>query len=127
GRDLLRRPQLQAFSDMVVDLQLADGINGLVSMLSARGTPDANGYVPPIVPDELPEAGPEYDAIITALRSNEIVKGKFLSDDGTLPLVVVSLDRKVVQEVGPRAIIGGIKSAAEKALEGSGLDVRLTG
>src|SRR5947209_4913622 len=60
GENLLARPQLQAFSQTVVDLQLEEGVNGLVSMLSARGKPDASGYAPPIVPDELPE-GSAYD------------------------------------------------------------------
>jgi predicted RND superfamily exporter protein len=127
GPILLQREQLQAFSNMVVDLQLGEGVNGLVSMLSARGKPDDKGYVPPIVPDELPEAGPQYDAMIAALRSNEIVNGKFLSDDGTLALVVISLDRQAVEKTGARAIIGAIKSTAEKALEGTGLSVKLTG
>src|SRR5690606_34359511 len=126
GPNLLERPQLQAFADAVIDLQLTDGVDGLVSMLSARGKPDATGYAPPIVPDELPE-GAEYDAIIEALRTNDIVSGKFLSDDGQLALIVMSLDRQVVDEQGAKAVIGGILETAERALEGSGLTVKLTG
>ena len=49
------------------------------------------------MPDDLPD-GPEYDAIIEAMRANEIVKGKFLSPDGELALAVIALDRKAVQE-----------------------------
>jgi len=60
GKDLLKKPQLEAFRRAIIDLQLADGVDGLISMLSARGKPDASGYAPPIVPDELPD-GPEYD------------------------------------------------------------------
>ena len=63
GKDLLKKPQLEAFRRAIVDLQLADGVDGLISMLSARGKPDASGYAPPIVPDDLPD-GPEYDTII---------------------------------------------------------------
>ena len=100
GKDLLKKPQLEAFRRAIVDLQLADGVDGLISMLSARGKPDAVGYAPPIVPDELPD-GPEYDEIIEAMRANDIVKGKFLSPDGELALAVIALDRKVVAE--PRA------------------------
>src|SRR5204863_5834272 len=55
GHDLLQRPQLAAFAQLTTDLQLIDGVSGLVSMLSARGPPDASGYAVPIVPDELPE------------------------------------------------------------------------
>jgi predicted RND superfamily exporter protein len=127
GRDLLQRRQLEAFQQATIELQLTDGVGGLVSMLSARGKPDAKGYPPPIVPDDLPDTGPAYDAVVDALRKNEIVQGKFLSDDGTLALMVISLDRKTVEEQGPRAIIGGIKETAEKALAGTGLAVKLTG
>jgi predicted RND superfamily exporter protein len=126
GPDLLKRPQLEAFGRAVIDLQLADGVNGLVSMLSARGRPDANGYAPPVVPDDLPE-GAAYDDMVQALRQNEIVSGKFLSEDGTLALIVIALDRTAVEQQGARAIIGGIRATAEEALQGTGLSVKLTG
>jgi predicted RND superfamily exporter protein len=126
GQKLLEHKQLDAFSHMVIDLQLEEGVNGLVSMLSARGQPDATGYAPPIVPDELPE-GQAYTDMIKALRTNEIVSGKFLSADGTLALVVISLDRAVVADLGAKKVIGGLREAAEKALEGTGLRSSLTG
>jgi hypothetical protein len=126
GPNLLARPQLEAFANAVIDLQLADGVDGLVSMLSARGKPDATGYAPPIVPDELPE-GAAYDEMIEALRTNDIVAGKFLSDDGQLALIVMSLDRQVVEERGAKAVVGNILETAEQALQGSGLTVKLTG
>ena len=126
GANLLKKPGLEALSRTIVDLQLTDGVNGLVSMLSARGKPDANGYAAPVVPDQLPD-GAAFDAIVANLKSNEIVSGKFLSPDGTLALAVISLDRKLVEERGPKIVIGGIKEAAEKGLEGSGLKVQLTG
>jgi predicted RND superfamily exporter protein len=126
GPNLLKRETLASVNSMMVDLQLAEGVNGLVSMLSARGKPDATGYAPPVVPDELPE-GPAYDEMIKTLRSNEIVAGKFLSDDGTLALAVISLDRAVVDKLGAAAVIGGIQKTAEQGLEGTGLKVQLTG
>src|SRR5690606_17976010 len=96
------------------------------SMLSAREKLDATGYAPPVVPDEMPE-GAAYDEMIKRLRSNEIVKGKFLSDDGTLALAVIALDRELVQERGAKAVIGGILEEAERGLQGTGLKVQLTG
>lgn len=126
GPDLLKRPQLEAFAQTIVDLQLVDGVNGLVSMLSARGKPDATGYAPPIIQDPLPE-GPAYDEAIRQLADNDIVKGKFLSPDGTLALAVVALDRDLVKERGAKEVIGSIRETAEKGLQGSGLKVQLTG
>ncbi|NOU06784.1 MAG: MMPL family transporter [Hyphomicrobiaceae bacterium] len=126
GKDLLARPQLTAFRQAVVDLQLADGVNGVVSMLSARGRPDAKGYAAPIVPDTIPE-GAVYEQVIRDLRSNEIVAGKFLSADGTLAMAVLSLDRETVVRDGARAIVGGIIDSLKKELAQSGLSVQVTG
>ena len=126
GPHLLEKAGLEALTKTITELQLTDGVNGLVSMLSARGKPDAKGYAAPVVPDELPD-GPALDAIVARLKANEIVAGKFLSPDGTLALAVISLDRKLVEERGAKTVIGGIKETAEKGLEGSGLKVQLTG
>ena len=126
GKDLLKKAQLEAFRRAIVDLQLTDGVDGLISMLSARGKPDASGYAPPIVPDDLPD-GPAYDAVIEQLRSNDIVKGKFLSPDGELALAVIALDRKAVAEQGAKTIIGGIGDLLQKELAPVGLKSHLTG
>lgn len=126
GKDLLKKPQLEAFRRAIVDLQLADGVDGVVSMLSARGKPDASGYAAPIVPDDLPE-GAAYDDIIAAMRSNEIVAGKFLSPDGELALAVLALDRKAVETQGAREIIGGIKDTVLREVGPVGLKAHLTG
>lgn len=126
GKSLLSREGLQAFANTTSELQLVDGVSGLVSMLSARGKPDENGYSPPIVPDELPEGG-ALDTLVKQLKSNDIVKGKFLSDDGELALIVLALDRAVVAEQTAKVVIGNIKAAAEKELSAAGLGVKLTG
>ncbi len=127
GKDLLKKPQLEAFRRAIIDLQLADGVDGLVSMLSARGKPDASGYAAPIVPDELPDDAQTYGDIISALRSNEIVAGKFLSPDGELALAVIALDRKAVAEEGAKVIIGGIADQLKKELSPVALKSHLTG
>lgn len=126
GPNLLKRHQLEVFANLTTELQLIDGVSGLVSMLSARGPPDATGYAAPIVPDELPE-GAAFDAVVAALRANDIVKGKFLSDDGQLALIIVALDREVVREETARVVIGEINDAVRDILAGSGLTAKLTG
>ncbi|MGO4683307.1 efflux RND transporter permease subunit [Hyphomicrobium sp. 2TAF46] len=126
GKNLLTHDGLKAFAGAAADLQLADGVNGIVSMLSARGKPDATGYAPPIVPDELP-GGPAFDQILEALKSNDIVKGKFLSEDGQLALIVLSLNREVVAEKSAKAVIGDIERTAKEDLEPAGLTVKLAG
>ncbi len=127
GKDLLKRPQIEAFRRAIVDLQLADGVDGLVSMLSARGKPDETGYAPPIVPDDLPENSAAYDDMIAKLKANEIVAGKFLSDDGELALAVLALDRQAVAEQGAKQVIGNINEMLAKELKPVGLKSHLTG
>ena len=127
GKALLTRDGLTAFAGATSELQLADGVTGLVSMLSARSKPDANGYAAPIVPDDLPEDAAGLAKVVASLKSNDIVKGKFLSDDGELALIVLSLDRAVVAELTAKTVIGGIKDAAERELVPHGLSVRLSG
>lgn len=127
GHDLLKRKQLEAFAGLTTELQLVDGVSGLVSMLSARSKPDETGYAAPLVPDEMPEDGPAYDAVIAALKSNDIVKGKFLSDDGQLAMIIIALDRKVVQTETAKVVIGNINDTIDQALEGTGLTAKMTG
>ena len=127
GPDLLKRKQLEAFAALTTELQLIDGVSGLVSMLSARTKPDASGYAAPLVPDELPEDGPAYDAMIATLKSNDIVKGKFLSDDGELAMIIIALDRKVVEEKTARVVIGEINTTVDEQLKDTGLAAKMTG
>ena len=127
GKDLLGRESIGKFGNMVIELQLADGVKGLISMLSARDKPDANGYAAPLVPDEMPEDAAGYSAVIERLKTNDIVAGKFLSDDGQLALIVISLDRATVEEQTSRKIIGGLQEIVDRELAGSGLVAKLTG
>lgn len=126
GEGLLTRQGLTKLASALTELNLTDGVSGLVSMLSARDRPDASGYAPPIVPDELPE-GAAFAAMIKKLKANEIVRGKFLSEDGRLALIVMSLDREIAREYGTDAVIAEIEKALKRELKGSGLTVRLTG
>ena len=78
GKTLLSRDNLERFANLAIEFNLADGVNGIISMLSARDKPDASGYAPPLVPDELPQ-GEDFGKLIGRLKTNDIVSGKFLS------------------------------------------------
>jgi hypothetical protein len=127
GPDLLKHKQLEAFGGLTTELQLVDGVSGLVSMLSARTKPDASGYAAPLVPDELPQDAAAYDAMIATLKANDIVKGKFLSDDGQLAMIIIALDRQVVQEKTAKAVIGEINTVVDEQLKDTGLTAKMTG
>ena len=78
-------------------------------------------------PAELPATGPDYDHLIDTVRSNEIIKGKLLSEDGTLTLVVLALDPAVVGSTKLDAISAEIRKTMTQDLEGSGLSAQLSG
>ncbi|MDQ4060196.1 MAG: MMPL family transporter, partial [Pseudomonadota bacterium] len=89
--------------------------------------PTAKGKVPEaLFPPELPE-GAEYAALIERVRSNEIIRGKLLSEDGELALIVISLDQAVVESKGLRDVVGEIRRVVEEDLAGTELKGQLSG
>jgi uncharacterized protein len=126
GRDVLGRDQLAKLRDAVTDLQLIDGVRGLISLFSARQPPQAGHLPAALFPEELPE-GPEYEQLVERVRSNEIIKGKLLSDDGQLTLVVLALEPSAVRSNALSTVVGEIRKTIDEDLAGSGLTARLTG
>src|SRR6516162_9332571 len=91
GQTLLARDSLEKLRDLVTDLQLVEGTRGIISLFSAR-QPPVEGHLPePLFPEELPQGG-DYDALVRNVLSNEIIRGKLLSEDGELALIVLALD-----------------------------------
>lgn len=126
--EVLSRSGLQGLRDLVTDLQLIDGTRGLISLFSARQPPAYSGGLPePLFPEELPPDGPEYDAFVAKVMDNEIIKGKLLSLDGTLALVVLALDPAVVEGRGLADVVAEIRQTADLDLEGTGVTGRLSG
>src|SRR6185312_535507 len=80
GKTLLERSNLEKLRDLVTDLQLVDGTRGLISLFSARQAPEPGKLPAALFPNELPE-GAEYDKFIETVKTNEIIRGKLLSED----------------------------------------------
>src|ERR1700734_989578 len=126
GKTLLARDNLEKVRDLVTDLQLVDGTRGLISLFSARQAP-ADGKLPAaLLPSELPE-GADYDKFIETVKTNEIIRGKLLSEDGTLALIVLSLEPEVVASSKLGKTVGDIRKLMADDLKGSGLKAELSG
>lgn len=95
GKDLLVRDSIEKLRDLVTDLQLIEGTRGIISLFSAREPPKGSELPAPLFPDQLP-AGAEYDRLVQRVLTNEIIRGKLLSEDGQLTLIVLALDPDVV-------------------------------
>jgi predicted RND superfamily exporter protein len=126
GDRLLARESIEALRNLIIELQFVEGMAGEVSLFSAREAPEPGKIPGPVFPAELPE-GKAYQNLIDKVRNNEIIKGKFLSDDGTLTLVLLALDRKVVASQGLGYVVKQIHDTAERELSVAGLQMKLAG
>jgi predicted RND superfamily exporter protein len=126
GKTLLSRPNLEKLRDLVTDLQLVEGTRGIISLFSARQAPAPGKLPAALFPAELPE-GADYDKFIETVETNEIIRGKLLSEDGTLALIVLSLEPEVVASNKLTKTIGDIRKLMKDDLAGSGLNAELSG
>src|SRR2546429_3373166 len=126
GRTLLARDNLEKLRDFVTDLQLVEGTRGLISLFSARQAPAPGKLPAALFPSELPQ-GADYDKFIQSVKSNEIIRGKLLSEDGTLALIVLSLDPEVVASNKLSKVVADIRKLMAEDLADSGLKAELSG
>jgi predicted RND superfamily exporter protein len=126
AKDLLARENIERLRDAVTDLQLIDGTRGLISLFSARQPPEGNELPAPVFPDQLPQ-GAAYDKLVERVKSNEIIRGKLLSDDGELALIVLSLKPEIVATDGLRKVVGEIRETMDQDIAGSDLKSELSG
>ncbi|HEY3891941.1 MAG TPA: MMPL family transporter [Bradyrhizobium sp.] len=126
GKTLLERSNLEKLRDLVTDLQLVDGTRGLISLFSARQAPAPGKLPAALFPTELPQ-GADYDKFIETVKTNEIIRGKLLSEDGTLALIVLALEPDVVASNKLGKTVGDIRKLMAQDLAGSGLTAELSG
>lgn len=126
GKSLLERASLEKLRDLVTDIQLVDGTRGIISLFSARQAPEAGKLPAALFPEQLPD-GAAYDKFIETVRSNEILRGKLLSDDGTLTLIVLALDPAVVSSNRLGPVVGEIRKLLSDTVKGTQLIGQLSG
>src|SRR4030088_1672827 len=126
GKTLLARENLEKVRDLVTDLQLVEGTRGLISLFSARQAPAPGKLPAALFPSELPQ-GADYDKFIETVKTNEIIRGKLLSEDGTLALIVLSLEPEVVASSKLSKTIGDIRKLMKDDLGDTGLSRELSG
>src|SRR6202790_2429731 len=126
GKTLLARPNLEKLRDLVTDLQLVEGTRGIISLFSARQAPAPGKLPAALFPSELPQ-GADYDKFIETVKSNEIIRGKLLSEDGTLALIVLSLEPSIVSNNGLNKTVSEIRKIMNDDLADTGLSRELSG
>ena len=126
GKSLLERDSLEKLRDLVTELQLIDGTRGIISLFSARQPPEGDHLPEPLFPEPLPE-GKAYDALVQKVLSNEIIRGKLISEDGELALIVLALDPAAATGNGLSDIVTEIRKTVAESLAGTGLKGELSG
>ncbi len=126
GDKLLDRSSLLGLRNLAVDLQLIDGTRGLISLFSAREPPQSGKIPPPLFPNPLPQ-GADYQALIGKIEANEIIRGKLLSPDHKLTLMVLALDPSATGAGKLSGVITEVRKAVDTHLAGTGLKGELSG
>ena len=126
GDRLLERSSLERLRELAIDIQLHDGTRGLISIFSAREPADNGQIPPPLFPTPLPQ-GADYQKLIERVTSNEIIRGKMLSDDRKLTLMVLALDPEAMASDRLPRVIDAIHKDVDKYLAGTGLKGDLSG
>src|SRR5690349_3911306 len=127
GDKLMARESLEKLRDTAIDLQLIDGTRGLISLFSAREPPPVGGGIPPpLFPETLPN-GPAYQQLVQHVMSNDIIRGKLISDDGKLALFVLALDPQAVDKGELASIIGNVRATVKQDIADSTLKSELSG
>jgi predicted RND superfamily exporter protein len=126
GKRLMERDSLESVRDLVTELQLIEGTRGVVSLFSARQPPEGGHLPEPLFPDPLPE-GKAYDALVQKVLSNEIIRGKLVSEDGELALIVLALDPSAATGNGLSNLVTEIRKTVTEHIAGTGLRGELSG
>ena len=126
GKSLMERESLEKLRDLVTELQLIEGTRGVVSLFSARQPPEGGHLPEPLFPDPLPESK-AYDALVQKVLSNEIIRGKLVSEDGELALIVLALDPAAATGNGLSNVVTEIRKTVAENIAGTGLKGELSG
>lgn len=129
GQDLLDPKALDVVRNLTLDIQFAEAVEGVISMFDMRGEPDASGISPQIIPTDLP-TGEAFEELKKKIKSHPLIDGKLLSEadqTGQLSLIILSLNRATIEEIGLNDSIREIEKEAANSLQGSDLTFQLAG
>ncbi len=130
GQDILSADNLETLRNVSLDVQFAEGVQGVISLFDMRGKPNKKGYAPLIIPEELP-SGEKYDKLIENVQSHPLITGKLLSEkdaEGTqISLIQLTLQNGIVDNANLKTVVAEIKKIIDETIEGSSLSYELAG
>jgi predicted RND superfamily exporter protein len=124
--DLLTPDRIERLREITLELDFVEANRGMISIFSAREPPGKAPVPPPLIPAELPK-GKKFQELKQRILTDKIVGEKMISKDGTLALIVMALDRDMVQKEGLKKIIASIRTAVDEQIAGSDMKAQLSG
>jgi hypothetical protein len=126
GDNLLDRDSVEKLRSLVTDVQLIEGVGGVLSMFSARQPAPEGGLPEPVSTEPLPQ-GSDYHQLVERALNDDIIHGGLLSTDGRLALMVLSLEPSTIDGGGHEKIVNDVRQTITEDLQGTGLTAELTG
>jgi predicted RND superfamily exporter protein len=121
--------EIAALRDLHLELELVSESEGVLSLFSIRGDPDAEGYAAPIVPDELPR-GAAFAEMMQSVAAHPFVADKLLRttpSGGQALVIIVGLKAEATERKQLAASIKSVDEATKGMLAESGLNYELLG
>jgi predicted RND superfamily exporter protein len=95
-------------------------------MFSAREPAKDGGLPQPLFPESLPD-GAAFQTLVDQVKHNELIRGKLLSDDGNLALIVLALEPSLVDSGRLESAVDQIRQTMAQDLGGTSLTAELSG
>ena len=123
--NLVTDARLESLRTLHLELMLSDGVAEVLSVFSARAPPKAQGDPPPLIPTDL--SGVDFGSLERDLVAHPLVAEKLLSDDGSLTVFVISLEKSLDTIEALTAKFDEIEAVSAEVLSGTGITTALTG
>jgi predicted RND superfamily exporter protein len=121
--------EIASLRDLHLELQLLDQVGSVLSLFSIRGSPDADGYASPLIPDELPE-GAAFEELMAETAAHPFIAGKLLNatpQGGQALVIVAGMKAEAVDRVNLIPTIDALTGTADTVLAGSGVRYEVFG
>lgn len=132
GKNLLSPKGLDAIRNVHQELEFADSVDGALSIFSMRGTPNKEGYAPPIIPHDIPEYNAGFEFVEKGIKEHPLVYGKMLSEPdesgNQIALIVLSIKPEIKSSKDMTAAMKEVRATAVDAVaEHKGITIDIAG
>jgi len=120
GKELLSPDGLETIRNVHQELEFVDSVDGALSIFSMRGSPNKDGYAPPIIPHDIPAYNEGFDLVEKGIKEHPLVYGKMLSEPDKqgkqIALVVLSIRPDIKASKDMSQAMADVRAAALEAL-----------